>query len=79
MALPVVVQQLALELSEFAARRAHQILSSAPAQQGQVLFADDAAIEHPHPPRPPILALRQPHHRFQRGHVGAVAVEHLVV
>ena len=71
-------QQFALELAELAAWRAHQVLPAAPAQQGQVLFADDAAIEHPHPPRTSVLALHQPHHRFQRGHVGAVALEDLV-
>jgi hypothetical protein len=33
------------------------------------------SIKHPHPARPAVLALDHPHHRFQRGHVRAVAVE----
>src|ERR1017187_2975885 len=46
---PVLLQQLRFKLLHLATRRARQILSVAFADRCQILFAYDAAIEHPDP------------------------------
>ena len=49
--LPAFSQQIALELLQLAAPGAYQVMSVVLAQHDEILLADDAVIEHPHPPR----------------------------
>ena len=44
----------------------------------QVIFADNAAIKHPHSTLHPVLVLDLVHDLFEGGHVGGVSVENLV-
>ena len=53
----------------------HQILAAASPNGGEIGVADDAAVEDPDPTRLAVLALDHPHHRFERGHIGTVAVK----
>ena len=76
--LPVALKQLALEVGELVARSAHQIISSTLPKILQVIFADNAAIKHPHSTLHPGLVLDLVHDLFEGGHVGGVSVENLV-
>src|SRR4029079_571968 len=71
----LLVQQLCFKLLHLATRRAHQVLAAALADRCQVLFADDAAIEHPNAARFAILALHHAQNGLHGRNVGAVAIE----
>ena len=75
---PIFLQQLRFKLFHLTARRARQILSIAFADCRQVLFAHDAAIEHPDPARLAVLALHHAQNRLHGRDVAAVAVKGFV-
>src|SRR6266496_4450305 len=60
-------------------RKGRDQVLAAPSSNGrEIRVADDAAVKDPHAPRVAVLALDHPHHGFEGGHIGAVAVKRFV-
>lgn len=76
--LPRRRQQVALEGFEPGPRGADQVVRPARPQRGQVLLADDPAVQHPDAVGLAVLGLDGLQDLVQRGDVRAVAIEHLV-
>src|SRR6266700_4626204 len=73
-----VLQQFHFKLLHLAARCAYQVLAPSLADGRQILFAHDAAIEHPDPPCLAVLALHHAQDRLHGRNVGTVAIEGLI-
>jgi hypothetical protein len=76
--LPVALKQLALEIGELAARRAHQIIGAALPKLLQIILANHPAIKHPHPALHPVFTLDLIDDLLESGYVRGVSVENLV-
>jgi hypothetical protein len=75
---PRPLEQGALHEAQLAPARAHEVLPAAAPNRCEIGFADNAAVQHPDPPGPPVLALDHPHDGLERRDVGPVAVEGFV-
>ncbi len=75
---PWAVQQCLLDVTQGRPPGPDEILAAASSNGREIRVADNATVKDPYAPRLPVLALHHPHHRFERSHIGAVAVKRFV-